>query len=407
MAVGVDYSLFYVRRAREERARGASRARRHRDRRRAPAVAPSSSPASPSCVAMAGLLLSGNAVFSSMAVGTMLVVAVAVLGSLTVLPAVLSLLGDRVDRPRVPLVHRLRRGDGAGRFWPARHAGRAGQAAGVARRRRRRAWSRWPRRRSGMRAGRGGRRLAAAVDPRSCDVRRDDRRLPADRLRAHGRRLVRRRQADWTAPRCSTGVDGWWPARSAAAGSPTSTTRSAEFAPDGRTATVDLADDRRLQHRPVARRRSTLLRDELAPTLRDAPAGHRGRRHRGHGGHVDFTATLRSHLPLVVGFVLVADLRGAGAGVPVGRGRGDRGRAEPAVGRRGVRAARAGLPARARPTGLLGVHGRAAFIVDWLPLFLFVVLFGLSMDYHVFVVSRIREAHAARRCRPGPPWPRA
>ena len=109
MAVGVDYSLFYVRRAREERARGASRARGDRDRRRAPAAGPSSSPASPSSSRWPGLLLSGNAVFSSMAVGTMLVVAVAVLGSLTVLPAVLSLLGDRVDRPRIPLVHRLRR----------------------------------------------------------------------------------------------------------------------------------------------------------------------------------------------------------------------------------------------------------------------------------------------------------
>ena len=43
--------------------------------------------------------------------------------------------------------------------------------------------------------------------------------------------------------------------------------------------------------------------------------------------------------------------------------------------------------------GLLGVQ-QSGFIVDWLPLFLFVILFGLSMDYHVFVVSRIREAHA-------------
>jgi putative drug exporter of the RND superfamily len=42
--------------------------------------------------------------------------------------------------------------------------------------------------------------------------------------------------------------------------------------------------------------------------------------------------------------------------------------------------------------GLLGVQ-QSGFIVDWLPLFLFVILFGLSMDYHVFVVSRIREAH--------------
>jgi uncharacterized membrane protein YdfJ with MMPL/SSD domain len=33
------------------------------------------------------------------------------------------------------------------------------------------------------------------------------------------------------------------------------------------------------------------------------------------------------------------------------------------------------------------------FIVAWLPLFLFVVLFGLSMDYHVFGLSRVREAY--------------
>ena len=41
---------------------------------------------------------------------------------------------------------------------------------------------------------------------------------------------------------------------------------------------------------------------------------------------------------------------------------------------------------------LLGFHATGA-IVSWLPLFLFVVLFGLSMDYHVFILSRIREAH--------------
>ena len=49
----------------------------------------------------------------------MIVVAVAVLGSLTVLPAVLSTLGDNVDRLRVPFVHRLRRDDGEGRIWGA------------------------------------------------------------------------------------------------------------------------------------------------------------------------------------------------------------------------------------------------------------------------------------------------
>jgi RND superfamily putative drug exporter len=41
-------------------------------------------------------------------------------------------------------------------------------------------------------------------------------------------------------------------------------------------------------------------------------------------------------------------------------------------------------------SGLLGFHSSGA-IVPWVPLFLFAVLFGLSMDYHVFIVSRIRE----------------
>ncbi len=60
-------------------------------------------------IAMAGMYLAGNSTFSSFATGTILVVAVAVLGSLTVLPAVLAWLGDRVDKGRVPLVDRLRR----------------------------------------------------------------------------------------------------------------------------------------------------------------------------------------------------------------------------------------------------------------------------------------------------------
>ena len=70
-------------------------------------------------VAMAGMLLTGDATFASFGVATMTVVAVAMLGSLTVLPAVLSKLGDKVDRGRVPFVHRLRRDDGEGRIWGA------------------------------------------------------------------------------------------------------------------------------------------------------------------------------------------------------------------------------------------------------------------------------------------------
>ena len=70
-------------------------------------------------VAMAGMFFTRDAGFISFGVATMTVVAVAMLGSLTVLPALLSKLGDNVDRLRVPFVHRLRRDDGEGRIWGA------------------------------------------------------------------------------------------------------------------------------------------------------------------------------------------------------------------------------------------------------------------------------------------------
>ena len=95
----------------QARARGAARralhARRHRDRRRRPPATRSWCPARAVVVAMSGLFLVGDTTFDSLAVGAILVVAVAVLGSITVLPALLAKLGRWVDRPRVPLLWRL------------------------------------------------------------------------------------------------------------------------------------------------------------------------------------------------------------------------------------------------------------------------------------------------------------
>ena len=68
-------------------------------------------------VAMAGMLFTGDKTFMSFGLAAMIVVAVAVIGSLTVLPALLSLLGDRVEKFRVPLVHRLRRNRPAAALW--------------------------------------------------------------------------------------------------------------------------------------------------------------------------------------------------------------------------------------------------------------------------------------------------
>jgi RND superfamily putative drug exporter len=115
LAVGVDYSLFYLRREREERAAG-----RSEEAALAAAAATSGRSVLISgftvIVAMAGMLLAGDASFASLGIATMMVVAIAMVGSLTVLPAILSKLGDKVDRVRVPFVGRLRRG-GSGRIW--------------------------------------------------------------------------------------------------------------------------------------------------------------------------------------------------------------------------------------------------------------------------------------------------
>ncbi len=72
---------------------------------------------------MAGLFVTGFQVFDGVAIGTMLVVAIAVLGSLTFLPALLSLLGKATDRARVPFL--------------GRQAGDRQAVAGLARRRHR------------------------------------------------------------------------------------------------------------------------------------------------------------------------------------------------------------------------------------------------------------------------------
>ena len=121
LAVGVDYSLFYYRRAREERANGETN-------QRAIAIAAATSGKAvltsglTVIVAMAAMFITGQGTFMGMAEATAIVVAVAMLGSLTVLPAVLSKLGDGVDRGRLPFLGRRlehRRARGESRFWAA------------------------------------------------------------------------------------------------------------------------------------------------------------------------------------------------------------------------------------------------------------------------------------------------
>ncbi|MEU1185089.1 MMPL family transporter [Streptomyces sp. NPDC005820] len=121
LAVGVDYCLFYLRREREERAAG-------RDPETALRIAAATSGRAvivsgvTVCVAMAGMLFTGLATFEAMGLASLMVVAVAMVGSVTVLPALLSLLGHRVEKGRLPFLRRRTNGNNGqngSRFWSA------------------------------------------------------------------------------------------------------------------------------------------------------------------------------------------------------------------------------------------------------------------------------------------------
>ncbi len=118
MAVGVDYALFYVIRSREERRRGLPphQALERTVRTSGRTVVVSGATVA---VAMAGMYVVGSKIFNGLASATILVVACAVAGSVTVLPAVLELLGTKIDRGRIPFLPHVRTESADSRFWPA------------------------------------------------------------------------------------------------------------------------------------------------------------------------------------------------------------------------------------------------------------------------------------------------
>jgi uncharacterized membrane protein YdfJ with MMPL/SSD domain len=117
LAVGVDYTLFYLRREREEKRRGAGKLEAVHT-----AAATSGRAVLVSgftvMVAMAGMFFAGGRTFTGLGVGAIIVVAVAMIGSVTVVPAILAWLGDRVDKGRIPFLHkRMSRNGGESRVW--------------------------------------------------------------------------------------------------------------------------------------------------------------------------------------------------------------------------------------------------------------------------------------------------
>ncbi len=383
LAVGVDYSLFYVRRVREER-----RAGRSHDAALDVTAATVGRAVLVSgltvLVALAGLLFTGLNIFTSMAVATMLVALIAVIGSLTVLPAVLHLLGDRVDRGRVPGLDRRRLRAPAGRrgAW-------ARLAAAVTRR---------PAVALVLAACALGTLAVPALDLRTASsgvselpreepvrvaMREIERVFPGApataRLVLSGDGLGERREALAALGERARAVTG---GRGAV---------GVDVARDGRTAVIAVPMPER--DADAARAVVGRLRDDVAPTASRVAPGTRMLVTGWAAASADFTAQLERTTPLVIGFVLaLAFVLLVGAfGSPALAA------AVIALNLASVGAAYGVLVGIFQHTwaeGLLGFTSSGT-ITDWLPLFAFVILFGLSMDYTVLVLERIREARRA------------
>jgi uncharacterized membrane protein YdfJ with MMPL/SSD domain len=120
LALGIDYSLFVISRYREERGRG------HEPPDAIVAAGATASRAvlfsgSAFVIAMLGMLIVPNTIMRSLAAGAILVGAVSVAAALTLLPALLGLLGDRVNSLRIPFFGSaaVERANPEGRFWSA------------------------------------------------------------------------------------------------------------------------------------------------------------------------------------------------------------------------------------------------------------------------------------------------
>jgi putative drug exporter of the RND superfamily len=399
LAVGIDYALFVLVRYREERQAGAT----------VPdAVARSGASAGHAVVfsgatvvvALAGLLLVPTNIFRSLAGGAIAVVLVAVLASLTLLPALLALLGDRVDALRIPLPKRW------GRDQPSGGADNGtGLSARAAQAAVRRPWATLtvciallaalaaPA--LHMRIGFAG----IETLPPQLELRQAFERLQQNfRYGLVAEAVV---VVDSTAHADGkTGADAATSAdtaisrlRSALAQDPYFVAESVreQSSPDGRLRVLripllgDSEGEPTLQ--AITRLRTTLIPAAFAGTTAEVMVTGTS------AGYLDFFELTRRSAPWVMALVLglsfvllawafrsvVVPLKAAALNLlSVGAAYGTM----VLVFQHGVGAS------------LLGLQ-QVPIIEAWIPLFLFTVLYGLSMDYHVFLLSRVREHYDA------------
>jgi uncharacterized membrane protein YdfJ with MMPL/SSD domain len=383
LAVGVDYAMFYMRRMTEERDKGRSSAD-------ALDVAAATSGRAvlisgfTVMAAMAGMFFSGNPIFTSFGIGTILVVLVAVIGSLTFLPAVLSYLGQKnwLEKGRVPYLGKRRHNNGGeSRMWNAildrvvKHpvvsvvlAGGLLVALTIPA--------------LGMQFKEAGTEGLSRSLPIIQTLDRIDAAFPGGSVPAS----IVIKAKDVTKPDVKAAIAQLHD-KAIASGqlsepfnvevNPAKTVAVASIAVDGKG--TDAASDRSL----------ATLRDDVVPAtvgkLQGADVSVTGMT----AGSKDFLDTMKSHLPVVFAFVLAMAfilllVTFRSIVIP-------------------IKAIVLNLLSVGSAYGILTLvfqdgHGEKTLgftsvggITPWLPLFLFVVLFGLSMDYHVFVLSRVRE----------------
>ncbi len=371
LAVGVDYSLFYVRREREERAKG-------RSKLEAIDIASATSGRAvlisglTVIAAMAGMFLTGNTIFMSMGLAVILVVAVAVIGSLTVLPAALGALGEKVEKGRLPFIGRRQSQARESRMWgwlTDRVMRHPVVAVAVA----------------------GGALVALAIPALSMQTK-----LPGIESMDKSQPVIQTylkvqkafpaeadfatvvvKAADVNAPEVKTAIAQLHPA-------------NVETNPDHTVARVDVGlpgsgvDD-------AAMKGLAELRDTTIPSAFGKVDGTTADVTGAAAATADFNQVMHSRTPIVFAFVLglafllmLATFRSIV--IP-------------------IKAILLNLLSVAASYGLLKLvfqdgHGEKLLgfesngaVTSWLPLFLFVILFGLSMDYHVFILSRVRESY--------------
>ena len=381
LAVGVDYSLFYLRREREERAAGRS------ERAALETAAATSGRAvlisgATVIVAMAGMFISGDKAFISFAEGTILVVAIAMFASLTVLPAMLSWLGDRVEKGRVPLLGR-RRPAGESRFWTAL-TGRVMRRPGL----------------SIVLAG--GLLVALAIPALQMKIVTSG----IDELPQDLPVIVTYNKVKEVFPtegvtasvvveaddvRSGATAAGIADLRAEVKGSDAFLPGTEViYSDDGTVAQINVPTPGNGTDAPSTNALND-LRDDIIPATVGGVEGTTVNVTGDAAGSEDFANQLNSRLPLIFAFVfglafllmlvtfrsivipikaIILNLLSVGAAYGVlvlvfQNGNGE---------------------------SLLGFSSNGG-VTNWLPLFLFVILFGLSMDYHVFILSRVRELY--------------